>query len=74
MQNVSRSGEKGGPSKMVESRFLFVGIRESKRMLHMAFFIKTFLIHSPTTYLEPVYVAKESMQHVFLSGERGGPS
>ncbi len=40
----------------------------------MAFFIKTFLIHSPTTYLEPVYVAMESMQHVFLSGERGGPS
>ena len=74
MQHVFLSGERGGPSKMVESRFLFVGIRESKRMLHMAFFIKTFLIHSPTTYLEPVYVAKESMQHVFLSGERGGPS
>ena len=37
MQNVSLSGERGGPSKMVESRFLFVGIRESKRMLHMAF-------------------------------------
>ena len=46
---------------MVESRFLYVGIRESKRMLHIAFFIKTFLIHSPTTYLQPVYVAKESM-------------
>ena len=74
MQHVFLSGERGGPSKMVESRFLFVGIRESKRMLHMAFFIKTFLIHSPTTYLQPVYVAKESMQHVFLSGERGGPS
>ena len=74
MQNVFLSGERGGPSKMVESRFLYVAIRESKRMLHIAFFIKTFLIHSPTTYLQPVYVAKESMQHVFLSGERGGPS
>ena len=37
MRNVFLSGERGGPSKMVESRFLFVGIRESKRMLHMAF-------------------------------------
>ena len=29
MQNVSRSGEKGGPSKMVESRILYVGMKES---------------------------------------------
>ena len=33
-----------------------------------------FLIRPPTTYLQPVCIAKESMQHVFLSGERGGPS
>ena len=32
MQNVSLSGERGGPSKMVESRILYVGIRESMQM------------------------------------------
>ena len=36
MQNVFLSGERGGPSKMVESRFLFVGIRESKRISHIS--------------------------------------
>jgi hypothetical protein len=38
--------------RMVESRILYVGIRECKRMLHMAaLFIKTFLILPPTAYL-----------------------
>ena len=32
MQNVFLSGERGGPSKMVESRFLYVGIQESMQM------------------------------------------
>ena len=39
IRNVSRSGEKGRTASLwlvVESRILYVGIRESKRMLHMA--------------------------------------
>ena len=54
MQHVSRSGEKGRTASLWlvgESRILYVGIRKSKRMLHMAFFIKTFLIRPPTAYL-----------------------
>lgn len=31
-----------------------------------------FLIRPPTTYLQPVCIAKESMRHVSLSGEKGG--
>ena len=45
--------------------------RKTNGCYPIAFFIKTFLIHPPTTYLQPVCIAKESMQHVFLSRERG---
>ena len=45
--------ERGTASRwlVVESRIHYVGIRESKGMLHMAPFIKTFLIRPPTAYL-----------------------
>ena len=43
-------------------------------MLPYGPFIKTFLIHTPTTYLQPVCIAKESMQNVSRSGEKGGPA
>ena len=45
MRNVFLSGERGGPSdprRMVESRILFVGIRESMWLLPIPFFTKKF--------------------------------
>ena len=50
MQHVSLSGERGGPSKMVESRMLYVGTEE--RMLLYEIFLHYMKSH--TQYPPPV--------------------